>query len=126
MEMPLTSYRIAFSLLSLRHKVRNLTLCQNRQEGLFLWPVPVPDTEGMTTKWSTTAVDAATLSRESWIRMVANMQAGGYELYRAENLAIEPSGPEFEMARVIELAFGNTSIIDCEAHPVIRQLQGLE
>jgi len=107
-------------------RVRNLTLCQNRHEGLFLWPVPDSASETMTTKWNTTAEQASALACDSWIRMVANMHAGEYEIYSAENLAIEPTWPDLEMPRVIELAFGKDRIIDTESHPVVRQLQGLE
>ena len=43
----------------------------------------------MTTKWNTTAEQASALACDSWIRMVANMHAGEYEIYSAENLAID-------------------------------------
>jgi hypothetical protein len=107
-------------------KVRNLTLCQNRQEGLFLWPVPAPETEAMTNKWHTTAVKAAEKAQGAWIRMVADMIACDYNVFENPHLAADPVWPDFDMPRVLELAFGADRIISSASHPIVRQLLGLE
>ena len=60
-----------------------LTASISRQGTVFLWPVPLPSGEGRELAWHTTAREAATRAEQVWIRIVANMSAGAYDIYEA-------------------------------------------
>ena len=73
----------------LAEDVRNveLRLCQNRQGVPFIWPVPMPGPDGRTNSWHEGAREAASLAKDSWIRMIAVMAEGSYSIYRASATA---------------------------------------
>lgn len=95
-----------------------------RQETLFLWPVRLPDDSGRSNTWATSAMAAAERAMHKWVRVKANMDAGGYELFEAQGITAEPHWPDMPFDQILKLAFADRDIKTME-HPVIRQLLGL-
>ena len=96
----------------------------NRQDTLFLWPVPLPTPDGRTNAWHTTHREAAERAEEDWLRMVANMSAGFYNVLEATAKFAEPDWPNHTFSKLLEIGFGNGRVIDREDHPVLQELLG--
>ena len=101
-----------------------LRTCISRQGVVFIWPVPLPAEDGRTNRWHETARTAAGIGENSWIRLVSNMSAGGYDVYEAQGAIPDPEWPDRSFRDLLEIAFGKDRLIDREDHPVIRQLLG--
>jgi hypothetical protein len=95
----------------------------NRQGVLTLWPVRMPGEDGRLDEWNTSALEAAEMARERWVRVVANMGLGAYEVYEATGNLPEPSWPELGFPEILKVAFKGRYIADFD-HPVIRRLRG--
>lgn len=52
---------------------RALVTAINRQGVVFLWPVRMPGADGKIDEWSRTAMEAARLAKDGWVRVQANM-----------------------------------------------------
>ena len=96
----------------------------NRQGTLFLWPVPLPTSDGHTNSWHTTHREAAERAEENWVRMVSNMSAAVYDVFEASAEIAEPDWPDHTFSKILEIAFGNGRVIDREDHPVLQELLG--
>ena len=68
-----------------------LFLAINRQGVIFFWPCKLPDSSGRVNAWHDSALEAAHLARDQWIRVSANMSLGAYQIFRA---TAELSNPE--------------------------------
>ena len=101
-----------------------LTTCISRQGVVFLWPVPLPSEDGRELAWHVTAREAAARAETKWVRMVANMSAGAYDVYEAPGEIADPNWPDHTFQKLLEVAFGNGRLIDREDHPVLKQLLG--
>ena len=95
----------------------------NRQETIFLWPVPLPRVDGRTNAWHESAFQAVELAMKSWVRVVANMSLGGYEVYQATSALPEPAWPEQSLEELLQIAF-RAHFITSPDHAVIRRLRG--
>jgi hypothetical protein len=102
-----------------------LRVCITRAGTLFLWAVPLPTADGRENPWHKTARIAVELSEKEWVRMVANMGAGCYDILVAPPGLSEPAWPEASLADLLRVAFGNGRLIDTVDHPVIQRLRGL-
>ena len=105
-------------------KVVQLTACINRQGVPFLWSVPIPSEDGRENAWNSTAREAAARTETKWVRMVANMSAGAYDVYEAPGEIADPNWPDHTFQKLLEVAFGNGRLIDKVDHPVLKQLLG--
>ena len=101
-----------------------LTTCVNRQGVVYLWPVPMPSEDGRKNAWHVTAREAAARAETKWVRMVANMSAGFYDIYEAPGEIADPIWPDHTFQQLLAVAFGNGHLIDREDHPVLKQLFG--
>lgn len=101
-----------------------LRLCANRQGAIFLWPVPEPNIDGRTLAWHTTSRNAAGMAEKDWIRIVANMSQGCYDIFKAPGTLGNPVWPDKSFEDILAIAFGDSYIIDDPAHPVIKRLLG--
>ena len=95
----------------------------NRQGVLSLWPVRMPGEDGRLDEWNNSALEAAEMAKNSWIRLVANMSLGAYEVYEAAGNLPEPEWPDLDFAEILKVAFKGQYITDID-HPVIRRLLG--
>jgi hypothetical protein len=64
-------------------RIVELRTCITRSGNVFLWPVPLPSADGRELPWHTTAREAAERAETNWVRMVANMSAGHYDIWVA-------------------------------------------
>jgi hypothetical protein len=109
--------------LALEITPRLLCVCISRQGNLFLWPVKLPGADGRLDAWSESAMAAAHHATKSWIRLVANMSLGAYEIWEATGNLPEPEWPDLTLQQMVNIAFKGR-LIDNLDHPVIRKLQG--
>lgn len=100
-----------------------LFLAINRQNDVFLWPVKMPGPDGRSNTWNESALEAARMAEESWIRVASNMSAGMYDTYKALADLPEPVWPQLSWAEIIKLCFRDRLIQDMD-HPVLRALRG--
>jgi len=95
----------------------------NRQGVLSLWPVRLPGEDGRLDDWNASALEAASMARKRWVRVVANMSLGAYEVYEATGNLPEPEWPEMAFSEILKIAFKGFYITEID-HPVIRRLRG--
>jgi hypothetical protein len=95
----------------------------NRQGVLALWPIKLPGEDGRHDEWSRSALVAAEKAKTQWIRLVANMSLGAYEVYEAIGDMPEPNWPDMTFQKVFEIAFKDRFIKSID-HPVVRRLRG--
>jgi hypothetical protein len=102
---------------------RLLITAVNRQGVPFLWPIKLPGAGGKIDDWSRSALDAADEARSRWVRIVANMSLGAYDVAVATGTMPEPSWPEMLFQESIKIAFRDRMISD-RSHPVLQRLRG--
>jgi hypothetical protein len=102
-----------------------LRLAVSRQGAVFLWPVAEVNIEGRETGWGTSARAAAAKAVDCWVRIVANMSQGAYDVFAAPGALGTPVWPEKTMRDILAIAFGDSFIIRDAGHPVIKRLMGL-
>lgn len=90
---------------------------------IFVWPIKLEDERGRLDEWNAVALEAAERAREKWIRLVANIGAGTYDVLEAAGVFPEPAWPELSLQRILSLAFKDR-VIDSIDHPVLRRLRG--
>ena len=96
----------------------------NRQGVIAIWPVRLPGEDGRQDNWSRSALEAADLGRRNWIRLVANMSLGGYEIYQATRDDLpEPIWPDLSFQEILKIAFQDRFIQTLD-HSAIRRLKG--
>ena len=105
-------------------KLVTITTAINRQGNVFLWPVPLPNPDVREMAWHTTARAAVDRAENKWVKVVANMSAGFYDIWEAEVEIADPTWTEHEFCELLEIAFGNGRLIDRQDHPVLKQLLG--
>lgn len=106
-------------------KTVDLRLAASRQGAIFIWPVPVPRLDGRESAWSTSARTAAAIAEQKWVRVIANMAQGAYDVYPAPAAVGAPLWPEKSMRDILEIAFGEAFTVRDAGHPVIKRLMGL-
>lgn len=103
-----------------------LLLAVNRQGDYFLWPAKLPGPDGRPNHWNDSALEATRLAESSWVRIVANMGAGLYDVFEAAGGLAEPQWPDdLTFPAALKLAFRDR-FIDGPNHAVLRRLRGLE
>jgi len=103
----------------------DLRLAASRQGAIFIWPVPVPRIDGRDSPWSTSARTAAVIAEQKWVRVIANMAQGAYDVYPAPAAVGSPSWPDKSMRDILAIAFGEAFTVRDAGHPVIKRLLGL-
>ena len=90
---------------------------------LFLWPIKLPDEQGRLDEWNSVALEAAERAKMKWIRLMANMGAGTYDVLEAAGNFPDPVWPEKSLQDLLEIAFKGRFIGSLD-HPVLRRLRG--
>ena len=90
---------------------------------VFLWPIKLQDELGRHDEWNAVALEAAERARSKFIRLVANMGAGTYDVLEATGNFPEPAWPDLTLNVLLAMAFKDR-IIDSLDHPVLKQLRG--
>lgn len=102
----------------------SLRLAVSRQGAVFLWPVPEPSLDGRELAWHTSARTAAAKGETHWVRVVANMPQGSYDVFTAPGTLGTPVWPDKTLRDILSIAFGDSFIIRDAGHPVIKRLLG--
>ena len=105
-------------------RIVELRQCVTRAGSVYLWPVPLPSPDGRENAWHKTARAAAELAETQWVRLVANMSAGCYDIKIAPSGLSEPVWPDASFADLQKVAFGGGRLIDSIDHPVLQRLLG--
>ena len=100
-----------------------LFLAISRQNVLFLWPVRLPNPDGRHDSWNTSAIEAAKLAEDDWVRVASNMHLQAYEVSQSVGLIAEPIWPSIDFEKILEIAFKGRYIADLQ-HPTLRRLRG--
>lgn len=90
---------------------------------LFLWPIKLPDEQGRLDEWNSVAQEAAQRAQTRWLRVMANIGAGTYDVLEAAGNFPDPVWPEKSLQELLEIAF-KARVIDDMDHPVLRRLRG--
>lgn len=95
----------------------------DRQNNVSLIPVPLPGEDGTRNPWHESLAQAVEHAKLKWIRITANMHAGGYDVYEAEGELPEPEWPARDIEAMVQVAFRG-KIITSLGHPVVQSLLG--
>jgi hypothetical protein len=90
---------------------------------LCLWPIRLPDEQGRLDEWNAVAIEAAERAKTKWVRLMANMGAGTYDVLEARGQFPDPVWPVVTLEKLLELAFKDRVIEDL-GHPVLKRLRG--
>jgi hypothetical protein len=102
----------------------NLFTVINRQGVLQLWPARLPASDGRTNEWHRSALEAAQLAMQRWVRIKANMSLGAYEIFEAGSTISDPEWPDLPFQELLRIAFRDR-LVDRLDHAVIKRLRGL-
>ena len=100
-----------------------LFTAQSRQGVSFLWPVRLPGDDGRHDEWNRSALEAAHMAMDGWVRVAANMQLRANDVFRATADLPDPEWPEEGFHHLLNVAFKDRYIQSID-HPVIRRLRG--
>jgi hypothetical protein len=100
---------------------KRLQLAITRQGVPFIWPLRHPQ-EGKRDTWAISAMDAAHLAINQWVRIQANMSLGAYDTSVAK-VVVDPVWPTQSFNELMRIAFKG-SVIDSPDHPCLQQLRG--
>lgn len=95
----------------------------DRQNNVFLIPVPLPGESGTRNPWHESLAQAVEHAKMKWLRITANMHTGGYDVYEAEGALPEPVWPDHTIDSLFEVAFRGKIITSLD-HPVVESLLG--
>ena len=95
----------------------------DRQNNIFLIPVPLPDEAGTRNRWHESLAQTLELAKLKWLRIAANMYTGSYDVYEAQGTLPNPEWPDQSIETLVEVAFRG-KIIDSLDHPVVQSLLG--
>lgn len=96
-----------------------------RGNSVALWPVRLPGTDGKDNGWWESARSVIQQHAGKWIRVKANMEVGGYDVFQAQGDLAEPEWPDVSFPKLLEIAFDQCKRrIDSEDHPILRKLRG--
>ena len=83
----------------------------------------LPNPDGRHDSWNTSAIEAAKLAEDDWVRVASNMHLQAYEVSQSVGLIAEPVWPSIDFEKILEIAFKGRYIADLH-HPTLRRLRG--
>ena len=95
----------------------------DRQNNLFLIPIPLPGPNGVRNPWHESLLQAVMRAKLVWLRITANKDLGGYEIFEATAKLPEPIWPDTTLEELLEIAFRGR-IITTPDHPVVQEKLG--
>lgn len=100
-----------------------LLTATTRQEVVFLWPIRLPGPDGRLDEWNRSLLEAAEMAMTRWVRVVANMSLGAYEVFEATGQLPNPKFPTVPFSELLRIAFKDRFIHSLD-HPAVRRLRG--
>jgi hypothetical protein len=95
----------------------------DRQNNVFLIPVPLPGPNGVRNPWHESLLQAVLRAKLVWLRITANKDFGGYDTFEATAKLQEPIWPDITMDELLAIAFRGR-IITSPDHPVVQEKLG--
>jgi hypothetical protein len=95
----------------------------NRQGVIFFWVVRLPGADGKHNEWHQSALKAATIAMDHWVRVTANQSAKGYDVAKSKDKLDEPKWPDVAFEEMFKIAFKDL-FIDSMDHAVLKELRG--
>ena len=95
----------------------------DRQNNPYLVPIPLPGPNGVRNSWHESLLQAVLPARLVWLRISANMDLKGYDIFEAAANLPEPIWPETTMDELLEVAFRGRIITGLD-HPVVQDRLG--
>ena len=95
----------------------------DRQNNVFFIPIPLPGPNGARNPWHESLLQAVVRARLVWLRITANKDLGGYEIFEAAAKLPEPIWPDITMDELLAIAFRGR-IITTPDHPVVQEKLG--
>lgn len=89
----------------------------------FIWPMTLPSADGRSNLWHESAIEAARIAEQQWVRVVSDMSAGCYVPFVAKGELADPEWPDLPLVDLMRLAFKGR-LIDDPDHPALRRLRG--
>jgi hypothetical protein len=96
----------------------------NRQGVVFLWPVRMPTSDRRTSAWYNSARTAAEIAMTKWVRVVANMSLGAYEIFEASGVIPDPEPIEHSFKDLLRIGFRADRFVGRLDHDVLKLLRG--
>lgn len=96
-----------------------------RADKVFLWPVPLPNSERGSNDWSRSMAEAALAAQERWVRLKSNKPLGTYDILVAQKDLGDPVWPDYSFDELRKIAFRGDRLIASMDHFLIKKLQGL-
>jgi hypothetical protein len=120
-----TTYIVTEDLGALIGEVTRVMLFTaiNRQGITFIWwqRLPSPDRRD---EWARSGIAAAELATKRWVRVVANLSLGAYEVHVAEGALDEPVWPDATFQELVTIGFRGRRI-DTPEHEALKRMRGL-
>ena len=95
----------------------------DRQNNVFFIPIPLPGANGVRNPWHESLLQAVMRAKLVWLRITANKDLGGYEIFEATAKLPEPIWPDTTLDELLEIAFRGR-IITSPDHPVVQEKLG--
>ena len=95
----------------------------DRQNNPFLIPIPLPGPNGVRNRWHESLAQAVEKAKSVWIRISANKDLGGYDIFEATAKLPEPVWPDTTMDELLEVAFKGRIITTLD-HPIVQERLG--
>jgi hypothetical protein len=98
-------------------------LATNRLEKPFLWIVTMQSPTGRISDWYTSAMECAERAMHEWVQLVADQDAGCYQVCLADDNLEEPKWPEQSFQELFHMGFKRRRVNSMD-HPIFKQLRG--
>ena len=95
----------------------------DRQNNPFLIPIPLPGPNGVRNRWHESLAQAVERSKSVWLRVSANKELGGYDIFEATAKLPDPVWPDITMDELLEVAFRGRIITSVD-HPIVQERLG--
>jgi len=95
----------------------------DRQNNPFLIPIPMPGPSGVRNPWHESLAQAVERAKSVWLRISANKELGGYDIFEATAKLPEPIWPDITADELLAIAFRGR-IIKTPDHPVVQEKLG--
>jgi hypothetical protein len=111
------------SVLGTLVRAVELYVAIDRQNNLFLIPVPLPGGKGVRNSWHESRLQAVIRARSVWLRICSNDASKGYDIYEATASLPEPNWPDITLDELLEIAFRGRILATVD-HPVVQEKLG--
>jgi hypothetical protein len=95
----------------------------DRQNNVFFIPIPLPGPNGVRNPWHESLLQAVLRAKLVWLRITANKDLGGYEIFEATAKLPEPIWPDTTLDELLAIAFRGRIITNPD-HPVVQEKLG--